>query len=548
MSSSSQAPSLFSADFIQNLNNITNKKVSKLNKVINEMGMDVETQEKWVCKIKEELNQLYDMIMENAVAHKEKILIDIEELLKESERLCKLLQTKMPQHGSQDLSFFEERRLLKKHVEQLQGAVRAREKQLEILKIRQLELCKNLGREPKSIKKVPLPNNSELEDFENHIKALELEVFKREEHYMHIKFKIMELAADLEIKPSLDLENVLFSDNSIFQVTDKNMKWLDDYYGSLQVQYNNMKKEIKILREVVGRLWIMLSEDVEKTTQFMQRHLRCTFTTFTAWKNELIRCNTLKKENMQKIVENLRNELSTLWEKCHKTNSEREEFTYYRTKTYTEELISYHTIEIDKLKNYYQNNHETFTLLEKWQESWNNLTQLEEKASAPNRFKNRGGTLLQEEKERNALQKRIPKYEERLLELSNNYKERMGKDFLSWGERIDNLIKKAHENYKVEKETKLSARKQQRATPTTPTITRSKDTISTPKSSSKRPPKTTLFTSNKKCKVSPCKQLPAIQLNDQTINLDHHLNEKNVFVKLDRLLLAQPKGRKGNWI
>nr|XP_022908189.1 protein regulator of cytokinesis 1-like [Onthophagus taurus] len=492
------------------------------------MGMERETQEEWISAIKEQLKDFYACVTEDAVLLEEKLTSKIEKLLIESERLCKLLQTKMPQYGSKNLSFYEEHKLLKKHVEELQNIVSARTRELELLKSRELSLCKNLGVEVKPIKDSPLPNESELEDINDYIKSLELEIFKREERYMHIKCKIMDLGAHLEIKPSLDLERIVLSDDTHFQVSDENMKWVQNYYVSLQQQYDDMKDDIESLREKVGSLWTMLSEDIQLCNEFIEKHSGCTYSVLKAWKAEFKRCDELKKANIQKFIERLRNQLCDLWEKCHMTNSEREEFVYYRCMIYTEDLLSFHDIEIQKLEKYYNDNRETFSLLERWQESWNKIVQLEEKASAPGRFKNRGGTLLQEEKERNALQKRIPKFEERLIELANNYKMRTGHNFLSWGEKIEDLISKAHNDYKIEKDIKLSARKQQKGlTPGGSTLcltsavsgSRLRLDMITPKSASKRPPRTALFSgSNKKPKVTPNKlAVPLIQINEQVV-------------------------------
>lgn len=94
-----------------------------------------------------------------------------------------------------------------------------------------------------------------------------------------------------------------------------------------------------------------------------------------------------------------------------------------------------------------------FTLLVRREQYWSKMIELEESAAAPNRFKNRGGTLLREEKERNSLKKKIPELEDRLKELASNYEHRTGKPFLSWGETIFSLIEKSHQNYETVRNT-----------------------------------------------------------------------------------------------
>ncbi|CAG9763811.1 unnamed protein product [Ceutorhynchus assimilis] len=55
------------------------------------------------------------------------------------------------------------------------------------------------------------------------------------------------------------------------------------------------------------------------------------------------------------------------------------------------------------------------------------MIQFEENATGVNRFKNRGGQLLQEEKERNKLSKVIPQLEEQMLNLSGAFLDRKTK-------------------------------------------------------------------------------------------------------------------------
>lgn len=115
---------------------------------------------------------------------------------------------------------------------------------------------------------------------------------------------------------------------------------------------------------------------------------------------------------------------------------------------------------------------------------------MDEKATGPNRFNNRGGKLLQEEKERNTLFKLIPKIEKEILELADAYAETNGIPFFSFGltpkDYIDNMYaerenvreqysyikylpKKKYSKYYIKcynffqnRKLKLSARKMQR--------------------------------------------------------------------------------------
>lgn len=81
-----------------------------------------------------------------------------------------------------------------------------------------------------------------------------------------------------------------------------------------------------------------------------------------------------------------------------------------------------------------------YALLEKYKDLWQKMKQLEKGEEQPNRYKNRGGQLLKEEKERNKLSKQIPLVEEKLLKFSADYYHQHGKPFLTWGLTINDYI------------------------------------------------------------------------------------------------------------
>lgn len=87
------------------------------------------------------------------------------------------------------------------------------------------------------------------------------------------------------------------------------------------------------------------------------------------------------------------------------------------------------------------------------------MLEFKEKANSKDRYKNRGGELLWEEKEKKAIDKPLPQVELRLKELSNQYEVKQGKPFLVWCESVKDFVSKIHKD-KEEKKQKLSTRKQ----------------------------------------------------------------------------------------
>ena len=56
-----------------------------------------------------------------------------------------------------------------------------------------------------------------------------------------------------------------------------------------------------------------------------------------------------------------------------------------------------------------------FSNVEKWNRLFVKLLEMEAKANDPNRYNNRGGGLLQEEKERKKIVRQLPRIEEELF-------------------------------------------------------------------------------------------------------------------------------------
>lgn len=73
------------------------------------------------------------------------------------------------------------------------------------------------------------------------------------------------------------------------------------------------------------------------------------------------------------------------------------------------------------------------------------MIQLEENVTCPNRYNNRGGQLLQEEKERNKLAKNIPIIEAELMGFVEQYKLRTGAPFFTFGQTVETYISNLHE-------------------------------------------------------------------------------------------------------
>ncbi|KAK9711087.1 Transposase IS4 [Popillia japonica] len=216
--------------------------------------------------------------------------------------------------------------------------------------------------------------------------------------------------------------------------------------------------------------------------------------------NEKFKREQLKKAYIGKFIKTMLEELLQYWDKCHFSSAERESF-----------------------ETYYQANKETLLMLERREEYLKRLTELEDRENDLNHYKNRGGTVLKEEKERNGLKKKLREMELVLLDIAVKFEEEHNRPFLSWGRSIPDIIEKTREDYETNKKqsgflgSTLSGSKRNLLT-----LTSAPSAAGT--SSKQKLPPTSLFSSNKK--RTPMRATPIIRLNDQTLTQKTKLKDR----------------------
>ena len=100
------------------------------------------------------------------------------------------------------------------------------------------------------------------------------------------------------------------------------------------------------------------------------------------------------------------------------------------------------------MKEYLELNRELFVKVERRQEIWSKFMELERKAKDPSRLMNaRGTALLEEEKERNKVNKTLPRVEQELHELIQQWEEEHGRDFRVRGVSFAAFIEEQKEEH-----------------------------------------------------------------------------------------------------
>jgi protein regulator of cytokinesis 1 len=73
-------------------------------------------------------------------------------------------------------------------------------------------------------------------------------------------------------------------------------------------------------------------------------------------KDELKRCEELKRQNIKCFVEEIRRELECWWDKCLVGEEERLHFQPCSSELYNEDLLELHELEVQKFQSFYEQN------------------------------------------------------------------------------------------------------------------------------------------------------------------------------------------------
>lgn len=418
----------------------------------------------WVEAYKREFETMACDLVVDIGKLKAGVISEIEELLIKLQNLCTNLSIEMEPVGSLKLCLYKELSMLKRRVQEYEVMEEARLKEIHLLMEKQRDVCRQLGRVPKVFKESPLPSRSTIDEWQRYIEDLESEKFNRLEEFCETKMKIRKIVDKLRYVPSTDFErDVCSEDDSKFLVTDDNMKMLKEFLHSMQKLKKSVSEQVTMLRQKIDDLWNILDVGLLVREEFTKTHSEMSLYTLEALKEEVKRCEELKRANIRTFIEKYRQDLLDIWTKCLVCVEEKKrEFEYFYSDTYSEDLLEIFEHEIAVWKRFYADNERLFLLIEEHKKMWQKAEELEENSRSQNRYKNRGGQLLKEEKERNKLSKKIPLLEAEMLEEAAKFKLARGHDFLISNKTVEEFIGNLHEMRERTKKLKLSARKQER--------------------------------------------------------------------------------------
>jgi protein regulator of cytokinesis 1 len=445
----------------ENVNSIVKTYMEKLAVIWEDCGYnDISIQQR--CEaVKKHVQNLFDEMLEEEQGNKIMFIRKIEQYLQEMSELSKALSMEMPVSDYENVPLCDVERTLRRKMENFRNIKDLRLKRLAELKSKEDLLCNDLGIQPQADFANQIPTEKQLHDFEVYVKEKSDEKERLMQVYQKSKSAIIAIVNELKVVPTLEFEKlVICEEDTTFRPTKENMNALRQLHQRLEHQLEDTKAEVTELREKLTQLWDRLHEEYSHREIFLTAHRGHSAGTLKALKDEIKRCEELKRQNIKRFVEEIQQELKYWWDKCLVGEEERMQFRPHSSECFTEDLLELHELEVQKLQTYYEQNSVIFELAKQRQELWDKMLEMENRASDPNRlFQNRGGQLLLEEKERRNIGKELPKVERELTKHIKLYEEQHKTPFKIYGESAIEIINNQWALHRENKEHERKAKK-----------------------------------------------------------------------------------------
>ncbi|KAL8613110.1 hypothetical protein ACOMHN_035051 [Nucella lapillus] len=408
--------------------------LDRLYHIWNEIGIDEGQVANRAGTVSIHLCNLMDEMVSEEEQLYEQMARNIQRFRDELATLCLELVTPVPK-VHEDLTMVQKEKELRMRLESL-----SREKQERVRRLKQLleqdqALCQALCSTPFYVPSCNVPTRDKLQELETHIKGLQAEKEKRHKEFFSTKQKIVALTREMDYDPETSFErDLICEDDEAFQLSAENMASLKTVLHDLEKKNRELTQRVEDLWVRIHALWDRLELPEPERTEFQSQHAGYKHSVLSGLRDEIMRCEQLKHENLQRFIEGARRELVDCWNQCYFSKEQRDAFLPYLDETYTEELLEVHEHELRKMKAYYKEYEDILGLMSKRDKLWKEMLEFEKKASDPNRFFNdRGGKLLREEKARKKLVKDLPKVEDEVRHQIECWEKEQAKTFLVEG-------------------------------------------------------------------------------------------------------------------
>lgn len=236
------------------------------------------------------------------------------------------------------------------------------------------------------------------------------------------------------------------------QILQNNMRYttafiqqMDRRIGELKEERERRTRRARSLMKDIDRLWQRLRVDQAVRDDFsslcgyaQKRFTKLTKEVLSKMEGELLRLEDIKKASLKRLILEQREQLSSIWDEINLSTAERNRFTSFGSTQYTDALLNAHEQEVARVGETARKMAPVVKLIREREAILSEKAAFEAKASDPNRLLNRGRggaqRLLEEEKFRKKLTKRLPRINDVLAKALAHYERTEGKP-LKWNGR-----------------------------------------------------------------------------------------------------------------
>jgi len=444
---------------MENLSETLNEGLVELQSLWEEIGLDEKTQRDRNETVQSHFRGLLDRMINEEKGLKKKLIDSLEGSMKICHKLSKEMGVSF-EEPDESLVLIKLEHAMRVEAKKLKDMKDARMSEVLVLRKQDEELCQRLGMDPYYVSSTTVPTTYQMDGLKDHIRSMEDEKFARLEQFVHMKESILNLYQELETEPGTDLEReVACEETERFVLSSTNLSQVSNILKHLEDVVKKNQKTVMEAVEKIDSLYERLQLDMNEKFHFLAETQGHSPSVISRLQSEINRLEEIKKANIEKFVNNLRNELHSLWDKCFYSPDQRNSFSPLHCIEFTEELLEEHEAEAQRLKVYLEENKELFDKVAARQEVWNKCMELERRAKDPSRLMNaRGNSLLQEEKERNKVNKALPRLEEELQDLIEVWEENNGDQFKVGGVSFKAFIQQQREEHAQQLEAEKQAR------------------------------------------------------------------------------------------
>ncbi|XP_032806620.2 protein regulator of cytokinesis 1-like isoform X1 [Petromyzon marinus] len=459
----------------QGLQEFVMNALNRLQTLWEDMGIVKVQQEERIKKVKD----LVEQLMEQMIAEEEDLRDSLEERIHEHmsniQELCKELTLPAYEPVEEYLVLQLESHLRQK-LQQLRVKKAERLSVLQELEHQQAMLTKALGVSSHPKPAGSVPTEDELNTLRHYVDGLELQKNSNFKVFVAYKEQIEACFQILGVGPETEFEREVIFNNEKLCLSDDGLLKVEELLKEVQFKKEKAEATCQRLRSELEAMWNLLQVPENERKEFAAKTQSYQKSVEEALTSELKRLAQVRKDNIKWLIIPIRNEIEGYWGKSYYGQEQRKAFSPFYNDEYTEDVLVEHERELERMKGYYDQYCKLFSLVAKWEQSWKMFLEFEQKAADPNRFANRGGNLLKEEKERAKLQKMLPKLEEELAVQVGEWEEAQGCKFLVDGCNFLAYISMQHERNREREKQERQLRKD-----------KSEDVSNTTRTAQKRP-------------------------------------------------------------